>query len=126
MNSTCPHQQPDGEGGFHCTGGKYDGKNVSAGVCRFCLDGTISTKNLTLPPITDQIKNITNAAGKVVKAAIHGQKILASEELVAERRKICENECELWMKEKHRCSKCGCYTSKKIKFETEHCPEKKW
>jgi hypothetical protein len=33
----CQYSDPDGAGGYHCVGGKHDGRNVSAGVCRACL-----------------------------------------------------------------------------------------
>ena len=76
-----------------------------------------------MPPITQQIKNVSNAVGRVVKAVFNNQKIKASDEEIKRREIIC-NGCEYLNGKK--CSRCGCYYKIKITLETEHCPEKKW
>ena len=117
--SACPHQRSDGEGGFYCTGGKYDGKNVSAGVCRFCL------KSPELPPLQTQAANAAKAAGRVLLAAAQRAPVFATKETQDSRMAIC-HACDQWIEKRKRCAKCGCFTDKKIKLATESCPLGKW
>ena len=119
MSNSCPHQRSDGEGGFYCTGGKHDGKNVSAGVCKACL------KSPELPPLQTQAANAAKAVGRVLLAAAQGAPVFATKETQDARRAIC-HACDQWIENKQRCAKCGCFTDKKIKLATEHCPLGKW
>ena len=97
---------------------KYRGNNAPIKQQSSCCGN-----NNAMPPITQQIRNVGNAAGRVIKAVFNNNKIKASDEEVNRREAICSG-CEY--KNGNRCSKCGCYYKIKIVLETEHCPEKKW
>ena len=119
MNSSCPHQMPKSKDVFYCSGGKHDGKTVSAGVCRFCL------KSPELPPLQTQAVNAAKAVGRVASALATGQPVLVSEEVRESRLAIC-HDCDQWIEKRKRCAKCGCFTDKKIRLATESCPLGKW
>lgn len=77
-----------------------------------------------LPSLVVRAKNVTKAAGRVVKATCKGEKVKAPPELVAARQSAC-NVCP----EKNRkgvCMSCGCTLSAKQWLLTESCPLGKW
>jgi hypothetical protein len=78
-----------------------------------------------LPPMTTQIKNVMSSAGKVVSAVMNGSRVMADKDEVEKRKNVC-NQCEFLIKEKGRCSKCGCFYAKKIMLDTEKCPMDFW
>jgi len=80
-----------------------------------------------LPPLMNQLKNVTKAAGRVAKAAIKGEDIKADDNLRKHRMTIC-SKCTLYIKSKKRCShpECGCFIEKKAMLLTEKCPEGFW
>ena len=73
--------------------------------------------------LSDKIANAAGAAGRVVKAAVTGEKILAPEEEVKRRLEICRT-CEHFTGT--TCRLCGCLLKFKTKLETEACPIGKW
>ncbi|MGA1046372.1 MAG: DUF6171 family protein [Phycisphaerales bacterium] len=48
---------------------------------------------------------------------------VASDEIVADRRRACES-CDRW--DHGRCRECGCFTFAKTKLRSERCPLGKW
>lgn len=78
-----------------------------------------------MPALSTQAKNALQAAGRVVGAAVTGKAVFATPEVVAARQAVCDS-CEFWVKEKKRCSVCGCRTDAKLKLATESCPKSKW
>ena len=99
---------------------KYRGNNAS--TTKFKQQSPCCGNN-AMPPITQQIKNVGNALGRVTKAVLTNQKVKASDEEINRREVICAG-CEY--KNGNRCSKCGCWYEVKITLLTEKCPEKKW
>lgn len=87
----------------------------------------VTEKNLEkkMPSLFEQAKNAVIAAAKVAKAKAKGEEVLVSEEVKAERQKICDS-CEFYDIDSSRCFKCGCATEYKLKLATESCPEDKW
>jgi hypothetical protein len=76
-----------------------------------------------MPSVPQQVLNLTQAVGRVIKGIVSGEQIIADEDTRKERISICEG-CEFLSGS--RCSKCGCVTAKKVALQTEHCPIKKW
>lgn len=83
------------------------------------------TPQYALPPVTTQVKNAFGAATRVLSNIVNNHRIMAEEDVILQRKSICES-CEFWLKDKQRCTKCGCYTALKIKLSSESCPIKKW
>ena len=75
------------------------------------------------PPVKEEAKNLLEAASKVSRAVLHGEKVLVTKEKLTERESICKS-CERMLR--GRCRKCGCFTTVKIKLESEHCPIGRW
>jgi hypothetical protein len=70
--------------------------------------------------------NLPGTAFRLAKAAIKGQKIVASFSEISRRLEICGG-CEFFVESpRMRCQKCGCYLNLKSRLETEHCPIGKW
>jgi hypothetical protein len=78
-----------------------------------------------LPPVTIQVKNAIVAGSKVVSNVLQGKQVKASDEVIKQRREICQS-CEFWIKESERCQLCGCFTNVKTTLQSEHCPKSKW
>jgi hypothetical protein len=76
-----------------------------------------------MPPVTEQVKNLTQAVARAVGALVTGNQVIADEETRRNRIAICEG-CE--MLQGWRCSKCGCSTAAKVALQTEKCPMAKW
>ena len=67
------------------------------------------------------IASAISGAVKIAKAELGIGRI--RDEVVAERRAICEG-CERW--DHGRCTECGCFTYAKTKLRSEACPLGKW
>ena len=76
------------------------------------------------------------SAGKVVKAALTGEQVLATKEQQKERYLVCE-QCDQVSRKNgmptgatilsdDKCQECGCKVLEKIKYATEACPLGKW
>jgi hypothetical protein len=76
-----------------------------------------------MPPVTEQILNLTQAVGRAFKALVTGEQVVADEATRKARIEICESCDQL---SDTRCAKCGCYTAKKITLQTEKCPIGNW
>ena len=71
----------------------------------------------------DVLKNASNATFKVVKQAVTGQSIFASDDTIKTRLDICAG-CEF--NNSLRCKICGCFIAVKTKLATEKCPKGAW
>lgn len=83
-----------------------------------------------MPPWTTQVSNAAGAVARVVKAVSEGNKPLASDAAKNHRLAICDD-CPFSSPDekpvmRRRCSKCGCFVSKKVALTTEKCPVGKW
>lgn len=76
-----------------------------------------------MPPVATQLKNAANAAGRVVGALVRGEGVLAPQDEVERRKGICGG-CQFL--NGNRCSKCGCFYSRKVQLLTEKCPIGLW
>ena len=83
-----------------------------------------------------EAKHFVQSAGKVVKAALTGEQVLATKEQQKERYLICE-QCDQVSRRNgmptgamilsdDKCLECGCKVLEKIKYATEACPMGKW
>lgn len=103
---------------------KYNVKPDNVVTRKSCC-GADANVTSSFPPLSEQMKNVVNAGGRIINAAIRGNQIQASSEEVTKRQQICDG-CEFYNKESKRCQKCGCYLRMKIQLETEHCPIGNW
>lgn len=69
--------------------------------------------------------NLTETITNSLKTAVAKGVILAEEEKIKKRIKICTN-CEDLNKQDIRCNVCGCYMNVKIRLEAAKCPIDKW
>ena len=83
-----------------------------------------------------EAKHFVQSAGKVVKAALTGEQVLATKEQYKARELICE-QCDRVSRKNgmpspatilsdDKCLECGCKIIKKIEYATEACPMGKW
>ena len=81
-------------------------------------------------------KHFVQSAGKVAKAALTGEQVLATKEQYKARELICE-QCDKVTRKNgmpspatilsdDKCLECGCKILKKIEYATEACPLGKW
>ena len=82
-------------------------------------------KSLEMPSKRDMAKNLGKSLVKTAKAAVTGNKIIASSDLALQRASICKS-CPWFVAKGQRCAKCGCVVPMKVYFEEEECPVKKW
>ncbi len=81
--------------------------------------------NIKPPSVGKIISNATNTLITTAKTLVSGEQILASEQTVDDRRRICLG-CEFWNASNSQCNKCGCQTGAKILLQQEKCPVGKW
>lgn len=81
--------------------------------------------NDDLPPIKEQAANLFSDLSGVLANFIKTGKVRASDEVIKDRLETCVT-CENYNAIKKRCKSCGCFTSKKVLFETIKCPKDKW
>jgi hypothetical protein len=72
------------------------------------------------PSLRQKAKNAGRAIGRVVAAAVTGDKISVSKEEKERRLAICRS-CEYFTGKS--CGLCGCVAKWKTKLSTEHCPD---
>ena len=89
----------------------------------YTVDTVPTRQAQQMPPVTEQVKNLTQAVARAVGALVTGNQVIADEETRRNRIAICEG-CE--MLQGWRCSKCGCSTAAKVALQTEKCPMAKW
>ena len=86
--------------------------------------------------LMNEAKHLAQSAGKVVKAALTGEQVIATQEQQKERYLICE-QCDQVSRKNgmptgatilsdDKCQECGCKVLEKIKYATEACPLSKW
>jgi hypothetical protein len=76
---------------------------------------------LEYPSTLAQAGNALAAAGRVVSAWFHGEKVAVGAEEAARRLEICVG-CPKFDHGQHRCTICGCFSKFKNFLATEHCP----
>jgi hypothetical protein len=82
----------------------------------------MATDTKTYPPITAQIGNALNAAGRAIAAVATGQPVLVPDSVYGEREAVCEtNTCGKYDAAQHRCIICGCRTKAKLRGAQEEC-----
>ncbi len=74
------------------------------------------------PPLLQQLGNAAQAAGRMISAAVHGEKVAVSHEEQERRLAICKT-CEHFDAAQGRCRICGCFGRWKAVLATEHCPD---
>ena len=106
-----------------------DAENYTALITKYNDAGsytpTCNSCKPKLPPLSAQIRNITNSAIKAGQALLQNKELLATEAQYDDRLNICKT-CEYFRADINRCSKCGCKTQYKLKLKTESCPVNKW
>ena len=80
---------------------------------------------LKMPSKATMAKSLGKSFLKTAKAAVKGDKVVASSELALQRASICRA-CPWFEPKGQRCAKCGCVVPLKVYFEEEECPIKKW
>ena len=78
-----------------------------------------------MPSKFEMVKNLAKSAGNITKAAIAGEGLVASADLVSERMSICKA-CPWFVSKGQRCAKCGCVVPLKTYFTKEKCPVGRW
>jgi|TARA_Y100000310_G_C20670057_1_gene809753 ribosomal protein L32 len=78
-----------------------------------------------LPPLHEQAQNLFKDLGGIIANYTKTGKVRASNDVIKERLQACVT-CENYNAEKKRCKSCGCYTNKKVLFESIKCPKDKW
>ncbi len=110
----------------YCTRHKVEKSDELVRLCQtsqfyFDLWENCKGPGQTLPPLTEQVKNLAND----VIAHAKNKFGKSTEEERARRLSICDS-CEYLIKESKRCSACGCHVEIKSKWESSQCPLKKW
>lgn len=77
------------------------------------------------PSLLVQAGNAVQAAAKTAVAAVRGEPVFVSEEVLNDRLDICYS-CDYWDANWKRCALCGCSTYAKTRLATEACPAGKW
>ena len=80
---------------------------------------------LEYPPFWKMMKNAMAAAARTTAAVMQGQKAVVPDEVFEAREAVCRG-CPKWDAQAKRCSRCGCYTSMKLKLARESCPDGHW
>lgn len=85
----------------------------------------------------EQAKHFAQSAGRVVKAAVTGEQVIATKAQQSERESYCEK-CDKVKRMQpflpvgsticigDTCKECGCDIKRKVMFATESCPLGKW
>jgi hypothetical protein len=77
------------------------------------------------PNLSEQAKNLAKFSFEVLKHAMSGESLMCSDEIILQRRAICES-CDRRDPIPNRCMECGCYLDPKIQFALDSCPLGKW
>jgi len=80
---------------------------------------------IKMPSRITMAKNLGRTLLNTAKAAVSGDKVIASTGLASQRMSICKS-CPWFVSKGQRCSKCGCVIPLKAYFEEEKCPIDKW
>ena len=83
------------------------------------------TEVAKMPGKLEMAKNLAKSASNITKAAIAGEGLVASVDLVSERMNICKA-CPWFVSKGQRCAKCGCVVPMKAYFSKEKCPVGRW
>lgn len=71
------------------------------------------------------LKSLFSEAYKTAKQGLCGDKVLAENQTVEDRLKICST-CEKFDALEKRCTVCGCFMMIKANLEASNCPDGKW
>jgi len=112
---------------MHCQACRNDPafRNMLRGIYEWDGDCPYGHTTLSLPPVSEQLVNAAKAVVRVAVATAEQKPVFAEPDEVERRRGACAG-CEFWIADRRRCSKCGCYTNKKILLATEKCPAGNW
>ena len=77
------------------------------------------------PSLGEQGKNLSDLVKKIMKDAVEGEELFASEFEQQRRFDICQV-CEHFVSGPKRCRKCGCFMKNKVVFKSSSCPVNKW
>lgn len=78
-----------------------------------------------LPAVAQVIKTAAKSVVNNVKAVLKGETIRVTTDEAQRRLDICKS-CQFFRESDERCSKCGCFLSKKTYLKAEKCPVGKW
>ena len=78
-----------------------------------------------LPPLKEQAQNLFNDLSGAIANFVKTGKVKSSDALIKSRLNICVT-CDRYDAVKRRCTKCGCFTSKKVLLQNVKCPLDKW
>jgi hypothetical protein len=114
-----PIEVPEGakEG---CPSCKKD-QDKDAQTANVVKDKKEQKKDIKLPSLWEQAKNLTKATVAHVKSGMAE----VSPEVKKERLDICEG-CEFFLREQNRCKACGCHLLTKSRWKTSACPKGYW
>ena len=101
-----------------------------------CIEKTeeMLAEEQKLPPASQMVRDIATTHWKSLKAWIKGSQVIAPQEIVEKRWKIC-NDCEFLKydetnpdtgKKDGRCTHCGCFMNVKVHYAVAECPIDKW
>jgi hypothetical protein len=77
------------------------------------------------PPLKEMVFGLTDAIKDSIQNLVSRGVILAKEEVADKRMQLCLD-CEFFIKDQCRCSKCGCFMKVKTRLDTSKCPVNKW
>jgi hypothetical protein len=93
------------------------------GPVNFRSQATQAGQNM--PSMIQMANNLLHTARDVAKSTMHGNHVMALQDVVDKRWQTCLN-CEFFVKDSQRCTKCGCFMVAKTKLEAAKCPIGKW
>lgn len=79
----------------------------------------------TLPSYKDMIFGLTENIKGALMQVVKGGAMLADKDVVENRINLCIN-CEYFIHNQSRCSKCGCFMTVKTRIQSSKCPVGKW
>ena len=83
------------------------------------------SNKIKMPSRITMARNLGKSLLNTAKAAVSGDKVIASTELASQRMSVCRS-CPWFVSKGQRCAKCGCVVPLKTYFEEEKCPINKW
>lgn len=85
----------------------------------------VGPPRMEYPSYWQMIKSLFRTGKNVIVQGIQDRKVFATDKLQQQRLDICRD-CENWVPNSNRCTKCGCGMNDKVKFIASDCPIGKW